>query len=161
MKHTNKKGFTIVELVIVIAVIAILAAVLIPTFTNLVKKANQSADLQAARQMSTVLAAEPGIGNDIDKVIDLLVEAGYNAAESLKPITKDHAFYYFVDGVLYVSDNGETPREAHEGADAVLTDAYTAYFFLEEEGELYSVYANHRNRRRDTLLGEHVSHIAQ
>ncbi|MGM9683101.1 MAG: type IV pilin protein, partial [Eubacteriales bacterium] len=34
MKNTKKKGFTIVELVIVIAVIAILAAVLIPTFTS-------------------------------------------------------------------------------------------------------------------------------
>ena len=38
MKNSNKKGFTIVELVIVIAVIAILAAVLIPTFSGLVKK---------------------------------------------------------------------------------------------------------------------------
>ena len=42
----NKKGFTIVELVIVIAVIAILAAVLIPTFSNVIQKANDSADLQ-------------------------------------------------------------------------------------------------------------------
>ena len=42
MKTQNKKGFTIVELVIVIAVIAILAAVLIPTFINLTKKANES-----------------------------------------------------------------------------------------------------------------------
>lgn len=46
MKKTNKRGFTIVELVIVIAVIAILAAVLIPTFSNIVKKANESAELQ-------------------------------------------------------------------------------------------------------------------
>ena len=38
-----KKGFTIVELVIVIAVIAILAAILIPTFTNVVNKAKDSA----------------------------------------------------------------------------------------------------------------------
>lgn len=45
-KRNNKKGFTIVELVIVIAVIAILAAVLIPTFSNVVEKANQSAALQ-------------------------------------------------------------------------------------------------------------------
>ena len=42
----NKKGFTIVELVIVIAVIAILAAVLIPTFSNVIQKANDSKDLQ-------------------------------------------------------------------------------------------------------------------
>jgi prepilin-type N-terminal cleavage/methylation domain-containing protein len=34
-----KKGFTIVELVIVIGVIAILSAVLIPTFVNLTSKA--------------------------------------------------------------------------------------------------------------------------
>ena len=32
MKNTKKRGFPIVELVIVIAVIAILASVLIPTF---------------------------------------------------------------------------------------------------------------------------------
>ena len=46
MKNTNKKGFTLVELVIVIAVIAILAAVLIPTFTSVINRANQSAALQ-------------------------------------------------------------------------------------------------------------------
>ena len=44
--HKSKKGFTIVELVIVIAVVAILAAVLIPSFSSLIKKANNSAYLQ-------------------------------------------------------------------------------------------------------------------
>ena len=48
MKKMNKKGFTIVELVIVIAVIAILAAVMIPTFGGIIKKANQSAVEQEA-----------------------------------------------------------------------------------------------------------------
>ena len=58
MRSKSKKGFTIVELVIVIAVIAILAAVLIPTFSSLLKKANQSADQQAVHQMNVALAAE-------------------------------------------------------------------------------------------------------
>jgi len=48
MKKLLRKGFTIVELVIVIAVIAILAGVLIPTFSGVVEKANQSAALQKA-----------------------------------------------------------------------------------------------------------------
>ena len=48
MKKMNKKGFTIVELVIVIAVIAILAAVMIPTFGGIIKKANLSSVQQAA-----------------------------------------------------------------------------------------------------------------
>lgn len=41
-KLNNKKGFTIVELVIVIAVIGILAGVLIPTFSGIVQRANES-----------------------------------------------------------------------------------------------------------------------
>ena len=49
----NRKGFTIVELVIVIAVIAILAAVLIPTFSGVIGNANQSAALQTARSTLT------------------------------------------------------------------------------------------------------------
>ena len=48
MKKMNRKGFTIVELVIVIAVIAILAGVLIPTFSGIVTKANESKALQEA-----------------------------------------------------------------------------------------------------------------
>lgn len=46
MKTNNKKGFTVVELVIVIAIIAVLAAVLIPTFASIIKKAEESAYLQ-------------------------------------------------------------------------------------------------------------------
>ncbi len=45
----NRKAFTIVELVIVIAVIAILAAVLIPTFSTVVRKAKDSYILQNDR----------------------------------------------------------------------------------------------------------------
>ena len=53
MKNTKKRGFTIVELVIVIAVIAILASVLIPTFSGVVAKAKKSAALQEARNAYT------------------------------------------------------------------------------------------------------------
>ena len=48
MKKNSRKGFTIVELVIVIAVIAILAAVLIPTFSGIIKKAQDSKVVQEA-----------------------------------------------------------------------------------------------------------------
>ncbi len=54
----NRKGFTITELVIVIAVIAILAAVLIPTFSNMIKKAEDSAVTQETRAALTVLLSE-------------------------------------------------------------------------------------------------------
>ncbi len=58
MKKNTRKGFTITELVIVIAVIAILAAVLIPTFTSIINKANDSAALQEARATYTEYTAQ-------------------------------------------------------------------------------------------------------
>lgn len=60
-KVNNKKGFTIVELVIVIAVIAILAAVLIPTFSGVVEKANKTAALEKAKNaLTAVLTVNDG-----------------------------------------------------------------------------------------------------
>ncbi|MBQ3013642.1 MAG: type II secretion system protein [Clostridia bacterium] len=78
MKHTNKKGFTIVELVIVIAVIAILAAVLIPTFSNLIKKANISNDTAIAKNLNT--AAISAQADSFAQAIEAAKEAGYLVA---------------------------------------------------------------------------------
>ena len=58
MKRNNKKGFTIVELVIVIAVIAILAGVLIPTFAGIITKAQDSAALQEATAIKNAANVE-------------------------------------------------------------------------------------------------------
>ena len=73
-KKNNRKGFTIVELVIVIAVIAILATVLIPTFGNMIQKANNSKLLQELRNEYTeytVWAAENGNVSD-----DIVIKMG-------------------------------------------------------------------------------------
>ena len=78
MKHTNKKGFTIVELVIVIAVIAILAAVLIPTFSNLIKKANISNDTAIAKNLNT--AAITAQADTFEQAIAAAQDAGYLVA---------------------------------------------------------------------------------
>ncbi len=76
MKKLNKKGFTIVELVIVIAVIAILAAVLIPTFSGVVDKANKSSAMQAAKSEYTLYLTEHAdeVSDKMD--LDIVVRKG-------------------------------------------------------------------------------------
>ena len=86
MKRMNKKGFTIVELVIVIAVIAILAAVLIPTFSGIIEKANKSATLQEARTKYTEVYAD-----DIqDGVIDGTTDKGTTSVTVPANCAYDH-----------------------------------------------------------------------
>ena len=94
MKRSTKKGFTIVELVIVIAIIAILAAVLIPTFASLIQKANTSADIQAVREMNTFLAIneveEPKTINEVFKAL----ENGGMTVKDYHPLVSGRFFFW-------------------------------------------------------------------
>ena len=89
MKAFNKKkGFTIVELVIVVAVIGVLTAVLVPTFVNLVNKANEAADESLVKNLNTALRMsenEQGRkNNNLSEAIDDVYDAGY-VLENLTP----------------------------------------------------------------------------
>ena len=110
IKRNNKKGFTIVELVIVIAVIAILAAVLIPTFAGIINKANESADIQAVRQMNTALAVDGAVeSTSLAELYRVLGEAGMNA-EDYTPLYKDRYFYWDMglNMILYLDSDRST-----------------------------------------------------
>ena len=63
MNKKNRKGFTIVELVIVIAVIGILTAILIPTFMGITDKAHQTENETFVRNINTQLAINEASGN--------------------------------------------------------------------------------------------------
>lgn len=71
MMKGKRRGFTVVELVIVIAVVAILAAVLIPTYVNLVKKSNEANALAEAKNLISEMLTDIILG-DKDSA-DLLI----------------------------------------------------------------------------------------
>lgn len=49
MKKNNKKGFTLAELLIVVAIIAVLTAIAIPVFTTQLEKSRESTDIANVR----------------------------------------------------------------------------------------------------------------
>ena len=122
MKNTKKRGFTIVELVVVIAVIAILASVLVPTFSNIVKKAKESAAMQNARSAWTdYLADEAFKGNDLPtdggciyvengdaKYGFEIVKGTFTGKECKK--TGAHDCYTITDGKITVDESTKTAK---------------------------------------------------
>lgn len=56
-KRSKKKGFTLIELIIVIAIIAILAAIAIPNFLAIQRKAKVNADIATAKELYNATAA--------------------------------------------------------------------------------------------------------
>ena len=89
----NKKGFTIVELVIVIAVVAILAAVMIPTFSGIVKRANISADTQTVRNMNVILVAESAVTAP-SSAFNVITRLEQNGITVFTPKTGAYGFYW-------------------------------------------------------------------
>jgi prepilin-type N-terminal cleavage/methylation domain-containing protein len=53
MFRKNRKGFTLIELIIVIAILAILAAIAIPTFAGIIERANNTVNQANGSQIAT------------------------------------------------------------------------------------------------------------
>ena len=137
MRNTNKKGFTIVELVIVVAVIAILAAVLIPTFSGIIKKAQLSSDQQAVRNLNTALATSVDKPESLRELADILKEAGYNTKDGFNSLLSDYAIFWYntdkynvivlatiADGTIYAPAEDEEMVAAFKADYAVNANIY-------------------------------------
>ena len=66
----NKKGFTLIELIVVIAILAILAAIAIPTFSGITSEADAKVDLANARNLATAINAYNNLnpGSEISSI---------------------------------------------------------------------------------------------
>lgn len=81
-KTKKKKGFTLIELVVVIAILGILAAILIPVVGGFIRRANDSANQTNARGIFN--AAAMAIAVDKDDVFAAGVDIDVDANADIK-----------------------------------------------------------------------------
>lgn len=90
LRNNKKKGFTLVELIVVLVILAILAALLIPALTGYIDKAKNKSVVAETRQ--AVMAAQTLIDEEYAKAdveSDTVgIEDGTKPANPAKTITK-------------------------------------------------------------------------
>ena len=134
-----RRGFTITELVIVIAVVAILAAVLIPTFSNIIKKADESADTQLVKNLNTILSSEQTVSQEaaptMSKAIAQAQEGGYTV-DKLTP-TSDGDILWEQDSnrFVLVSDGKIIFKDSTTTA-SIQDEPYKFWKITNEDGEI-------------------------
>lgn len=93
-KIKNSKGFTLMEMLIVVAIIAVLVAIAIPTFNNSLVKAKEATDLANIRaayaeyQIKMMLddKALPTSQNDVIRADDVIFDDKLTWEESTKTL---------------------------------------------------------------------------
>ncbi len=106
----NKKGFTLIEMLVVIAIIAVLVSIIIPTVTAATDKAAAAADAANLRNILGSLNAELAVGGtgigDAVAAIDA-PESKLNTGAELHVLYTNPGFikvYYVKDGAYYGLD---------------------------------------------------------
>ena len=110
MKKRNRKGFTLIEMLVVIAIIAILVAVIIPAVSNATAKAKAAVD--AATLRSVLEEATMDLFYGMPR--GMKDESGYVTIKNQGGMISIHATLYndlkcksLPDASLYVSNDGD------------------------------------------------------
>lgn len=105
----KKKGFTLVELLVVIAIIAILASVSVVGYLSFTNKAKDSNDQSMVTQANTILMGNEALGGKPETMYDAMTQVKSSGLdfELLKPTLGDNYFGWNEDTNRFVILNSD------------------------------------------------------
>lgn len=121
----NRKGFTLVEMIVVIAIIAILAAVIIPTTAGFLQRSRDSAALQQVNGLANAAYSDFVLDKNLDGAADgvwqsatgdyaaYLEGLGYDMDDVLIA-PKDDGGYSYQTGFFFKATNGRIVEVVYE-----------------------------------------------
>lgn len=95
----NKNGFTLMEMLIVIAIIAVLIAVAIPVFASQLEKAREATDLANVRSAYAKVSTEALLGNS-ETTVTVDLKQKQADWQSLDPVN--------IGGIVHYKNQGDT-----------------------------------------------------
>ena len=95
----NKNGFTLMEMLIVIAIIAVLIAVAIPVFASQLEKAREATDLANVRSAYAQVSTEALLG-DSEATVTVNLKQKQADWQSVDPVN--------IGGIVHYKDQGDT-----------------------------------------------------
>lgn len=102
MKKINNKGFSLVELIIVIAIMAVLVGVLAPQFVKYVEQSRRSKDVQNAANLQVAYLADIADG-EITADRTLVTVAAGNLPSTVSAVPVVSGRFYTTTPVYYVT----------------------------------------------------------
>lgn len=113
MKQTNRKGFTLAELLIVVAIIAVLVAIAIPVFTSQLHKSRVAADQANLRAYYAELQADLMTNGKVHTELNIVIPGStvvknnkYKHIDGTVSETKEGYVYFMANGTYEDNPDG-------------------------------------------------------
>ena len=133
LKKGRQHGFSLIELMIVIAIIGLLIGVGVPAWQFMVRNGNHTAAAQSLQQISTNQVSYRSLkGSFADNFDELIKETGFNDAFKSAAGAKPTVNGYIYDLKVNKSSNGKNTSYS-VNADPEGTASGTRHFYIDSE----------------------------